>query len=160
MDGKKPLRKLSKLELLELLADQEREIEALKQQLEEKEKLLAQRTLRLNQFGNIAQAALAVNEVFETAQKAADQYLESVKIGVEDRLQREGTFPYITDVKHEYGHSSMSDRKKKSADAEEDLEYSVDEILRSIYEYEVVDACAGSMTQPKKAPKARRERSK
>ena len=37
------------------------------------------RTLRLEQVGSIAEAALSLNRVFEAAQAAADQYLESVK---------------------------------------------------------------------------------
>ena len=40
---------------------------------------LADRTLRLEQVGSIAEAALSLNRVFEAAQAAADQYLESVK---------------------------------------------------------------------------------
>jgi len=36
-------------------------------------------TLRLEQVGSIAEAALSLNRVFEAAQAAADQYLESVK---------------------------------------------------------------------------------
>ena len=39
----------------------------------------AEATLRLEQVGSIAEAALSLNRVFEAAQAAADQYLESVK---------------------------------------------------------------------------------
>ena len=59
---------------------------ALKQHEEELERQnaklrrqLADRTLRLEQVGSIAEAALSLNRVFEAAQAAADQYLESVK---------------------------------------------------------------------------------
>ena len=34
----------------------------------------------LSQAGNIAEAALALNGVFEAAQKAADQYLENIQM--------------------------------------------------------------------------------
>lgn len=149
MDGRKTLRKLSKLELLELLAEQEREIQALQQQLEEKEKLLAQRTLRVKQFGNIAQAALAVNEVFESAQRAAEQYLESVKSGIEDRLQRDGALPYVTEVEQEIDAIKSTTQASEPASPDEELEYTVDEILRTIYEYEIVDECSGSMNNPR-----------
>lgn len=88
MKKKNLLKNLSKLELLELLAEQEREIQELKHQLEEKNKLLAQRTLCMERSGNIAQAALALNGVFEAAQKAADQYIESVK-AMSDREPRQ-----------------------------------------------------------------------
>lgn len=80
---------MSKLELVELLAEQEREIQSLRQQLEEKEKLIEERTLRFEEFGNLAQAALAVNEVFEAAQRAADQYVDSIKTMFEERLQQD-----------------------------------------------------------------------
>lgn len=83
------LKNLSKLELLELLAEQEREIQELKHQLEEKNKLLAQRTLCMEHAGNIAQAALALNGVFEAAQRAADQYLTSVKAMTDRELRQE-----------------------------------------------------------------------
>lgn len=153
MDGKKTLKKLSKLELL---AEQEREIQELKQQLEEKNKVIEQRTLRVKQFGNIAQAALALNEVFESAQRAADQYLESVKSGIEDRLQRDGTILYVSETEAEGDHALEPVESNDQNASEAQPEFAVDEILRSIYEYEVVDECAGSMKRSKKVSKEKR----
>lgn len=75
---KNPLRKLSKLELLELLAGQEKEIEVLRRELAQKDAILAERRLVSEQAGSIAEAALRLNGVFEAAQRAADQYLESL----------------------------------------------------------------------------------
>lgn len=76
---KNPLRKLSKLELLELLARQEQELQDLRKELAEKDAQLAQRRILIERSGSIAEAALQLNEVFEAAQRAADQYLESVR---------------------------------------------------------------------------------
>ena len=73
-----PLRKLSKLQLLELLAQQERELQTLRKELAEKEAALADRRIQVESAGSIAEAALKINEVFEAAQRAAEQYLESV----------------------------------------------------------------------------------
>ena len=73
-----PLKKLSKLQLLELLAQQERELQVLRKSLEEKEAELAERRIQIENAGSIAEAALKLNEVFEAAQRAADQYLESL----------------------------------------------------------------------------------
>lgn len=89
MDTKKTLRKMSKLELVELLAEQEREIQVLKQKLDEKEQFIEQRTIRLEEYGNIAQAALEINGIFEAAQRAADQYVESVKTLAKEQLQED-----------------------------------------------------------------------
>lgn len=74
-----PLRKLNKLQLLELLAQQERELQSLRQQLAEKDAILADRQIRLEEAGSIAEAALKLNDVFEAAQRAADQYLSSIR---------------------------------------------------------------------------------
>ena len=76
---KNPLRKLNKLQLLELLAQQEREIQALQELLVVRDAELAERRIRIAQSGSIAEAALKLNDVFEAAQKAADQYLLSLQ---------------------------------------------------------------------------------
>lgn len=75
----KELRKLSRAELLEMLLKQSREMEYLKTALQQTEEKLHNRGLMLEEAGSIAEAALRVNHVFETAQQAADQYLESIK---------------------------------------------------------------------------------
>lgn len=85
-----PLKSLTKVELLELMAEQEKEIQNLQQQLEQKDQLLKQRTLCMTESGNIAQAAIALNGVFEAAQKAADQYVESVKAKVDNQFRGDG----------------------------------------------------------------------
>ncbi len=81
----KELKKLNKAELLELLSIQSAENERLKRQLEEVQEKLQERTIRIERAGSIAEAALRVNEVFEAAQKAADQYLYNVKKSAEGR---------------------------------------------------------------------------
>lgn len=53
--------------------------EELEQQNAELKQQLEDRTLRLKQTGSIAEAALALNHVFEAAQAAADDYLNSIK---------------------------------------------------------------------------------
>ena len=73
------LRKLSRAELLELLLAESQENERLRGQLREAEEKLASRAIEIEKAGSIAEAALALNGVFETAQKAADQYLENVR---------------------------------------------------------------------------------
>ena len=75
----KELRKLKRVELLEMLIEQSKENEELKRQLEEAKEKLESRDIMLRQSGSIAEAALKLNGVFEAAQKAAEQYLENVK---------------------------------------------------------------------------------
>ena len=75
----KELKKLSRAELLELLLESNRENERLRKQLETAKGLLASRVIEIENAGSIAEAALALNGVFQAAQLAADQYLENVR---------------------------------------------------------------------------------
>lgn len=75
----KDLRNLGRKELIEIIYEfQKREaefqstIKSLSEQLEVKE-------IQMEQAGSIAEAALVLNGIFESAQKAADQYLLSIK---------------------------------------------------------------------------------
>ena len=78
----KELKRLSRAELLELLLEQTRQRELLEQRLEEAEKKLADRQLRLEKAGDIAHAVLEVNGVMEAAQAAARQYIENISISI------------------------------------------------------------------------------
>lgn len=84
----KDFKKLSRLELVDIIyelqkrfLEKEKEIEALKAELEEKE-------IRISSSGSIAEAAIKVNDVFESAQAAADQYLQSVCLSAPDTKVR------------------------------------------------------------------------
>lgn len=73
----KELRKLGRKELLEMLLEQSREVVQLQQELEEARRQLEDRRILLEDSGSIAEAALKLNRVFEAAQEAANQFLES-----------------------------------------------------------------------------------
>ena len=79
------LKKLSRADLLELLLEEQRENEGLRQQLEEAERKLADRRIQLEQAGSIAEAALRLNGVFAAAEAAAEQYLDSVRSLTEEQ---------------------------------------------------------------------------
>ena len=75
----KELRRLRREDLLQLLIGQQKQIEDLTAALESAEAALADRKLRMEKAGSIAEAALQLNGVFEAAQKAADEYLAGSK---------------------------------------------------------------------------------
>ena len=75
----KELHKLKRGELLEMMLAQSREIDTLRAKVRELEVKLADREIRIQESGSIAEAALRLNGIFEAAQAAADQYLENVK---------------------------------------------------------------------------------
>ena len=72
------LKKLNRRELLEVMVNLSRENDRLREQLQEMEKKLSDRQMKIDQAGSIAEASLQINQVFESAQKAAEQYLENI----------------------------------------------------------------------------------
>lgn len=82
----KELRKLKRVELLEMLLELSRENEDLMLELEEKNRIiealnlqLENRKIDLKHAGTIAEASFKLNGVFEAAEKAAEQYLENLQ---------------------------------------------------------------------------------
>lgn len=75
----KELKRMSRAELLELLIEQMEENEQLRRKLAEANAQLADRQVTLERAGSIAKAALELNKVFEAADLAARQYVESVR---------------------------------------------------------------------------------
>lgn len=71
-------RKLRRLDLVDIIYRLQEELGEQKRENEELKCRLAERELKIERAGSIAQAALELNEVMEVAQKAADQYLVSV----------------------------------------------------------------------------------
>lgn len=75
----KELHKLKRSELLELMLEQSKEITRLKEELNVSEKKRKDRELTLENIGSIAEASLALSQVFTEAQRAADLYLENIE---------------------------------------------------------------------------------
>lgn len=75
----KELRKLNRSELLEMLLEQSREIDSLNAEVAQAREQLNDRQLMLDDAGSIAEASLRIHQVFESAQQAADQYLENIQ---------------------------------------------------------------------------------
>ena len=73
------LHKLGKTDLLEIIYEQEKRIQKLQEENKELEKKLKDKSIKIKDSGSIAEATLKLNEIFENAQKAADEYLRSVK---------------------------------------------------------------------------------
>lgn len=73
------LKKLSRIDLVEMLLALSRENEQLRTVLARTQKQLDDRTLAVENTGSLAEAALAVNGVLEAAQAAADQYLQNIR---------------------------------------------------------------------------------
>jgi hypothetical protein len=74
------LRKLSRTDLLELLLAQRRENEQLRCLLDQAEAKLADRTLKINNAGSIAEASLQLSGIFTAAQDSCQCYMDNIKL--------------------------------------------------------------------------------
>jgi multidrug resistance efflux pump len=82
------LRKLKRVDLLEMLLEQSKELEQVKAELEQAQSKLHSRKILLDNAGSIAEATVQLNEIFAVAQKTADQYLDNVqRIQAESQAQ-------------------------------------------------------------------------
>ena len=73
------LTKLKKHELLEIMLAQSKEIDSLRERVSELETQLAAREFEFSKIGSIAEASLAVTNIFKEAEKAAVIYIENIR---------------------------------------------------------------------------------
>ena len=78
------LKKLRRGELLELFLEQSREVKRLNTELKEAQQALEDKKIVIDKAGSLAEASLQLNGVFDTAQKAAEQYL----LNMESMMER------------------------------------------------------------------------
>ena len=73
------LSRMKKRDLLEIMLAQGKEIDALRARIAELEGKLADREFEFMKLGSIAEASLAVTDIFKEAEKAANIYLENAR---------------------------------------------------------------------------------
>lgn len=76
----KELRRLSRTDLLELLLAQRKENEQLRCILDETQAQLADRTIKIDNAGSIAEASLQLSGIFSAAQDSCQYYMENIKL--------------------------------------------------------------------------------
>lgn len=75
----KELRRLRRDDLLQILISQQKQIDALNEQLQQSKEALANRDIAIQEAGTLAEAALKMNGVFESAQNAAEEYVQQMR---------------------------------------------------------------------------------
>lgn len=75
----KELKKMNRYQLLELLIIQTERADKLQTSLEEAERRLIDQEINISTLGSIAEASLYLKGVFQTAQDAADMYINAAK---------------------------------------------------------------------------------
>ena len=84
----KELRKLSRMELIDIIYEAQKRYEDCAGENQKLKAALEERNLKIASAGSIAEAALSVNRVFESAQAAADEYLLSLRAANETALRK------------------------------------------------------------------------
>lgn len=79
------LAKLKKKDLLEIMLAQSKEIDELRAKVADLEAKLANREFEFEKIGSIAEASLAVTNIFKEAEEAAKIYLENIRRSYEKR---------------------------------------------------------------------------
>ena len=75
----KEFRRLTRAQLMEIIYQLQLQVDDLTEQKCELEAALEDKRLRVRKAGNLAEAALEINDCFRSAQNAAEQYLNEIK---------------------------------------------------------------------------------
>lgn len=115
----KAVQRLRRGDLLEILIEQSRENETLREQVEsmngeidELHKKLADRKIKIDKAGTLAEASLSLNGVFDAAQEAAQQYLENLQ----DLYEREAKTVEMKEARVKEISRQMLDETKRKCD--------------------------------------------
>lgn len=112
--AQKELRRMNRVELIEIIYALEQNEEELKQENQELRKKLEERKVVVENAGFIAEAVAGLNHIFDTAQRTADDYLASVA-AVKEEAEREAE-RIVNEAKEEAGRiiadAEKTDRRK------------------------------------------------
>lgn len=147
----KDLRKFKRTELLEVLLEQSRENESQKKEIEELKRTilslkgkLDDRTIRLEKAGTIAEAAFVLNGVYDSAQEAAQQYLDSLELLYEREykncIEKESRTEAYVKMRLEEVDNACALKEKRMADRCAALEQATRERCEAMKE-DVVQRC-------------------
>ena len=75
----KEFRKLKRGDLIAIIYEYQKKQDELIAEVEDLKKKLESREIKLSNAGSITEAVISMNELFETAQRTADEYIENVK---------------------------------------------------------------------------------
>ena len=86
----KEFKRLGRAQLIDIIYQFQLQVDKLTEENRNLERELADKRIRLSNAGNIADAALEINNCFRSAQSAAEQYLNEIKaIREETKAERE-----------------------------------------------------------------------
>lgn len=114
----KELRRMNRTELIEIIYAMQQNEKTLTAECESLRNQLADRNIRMETAGSIAEAALKLNHIFESADEAAQQYLASIKDREEniDQIvkEKEENIDRIVKEKEEKADQILADAQKRA----------------------------------------------
>ena len=119
----KEFKRLNRAQLIDIIYQFQLKIDTLTEQKQELERELADKRLRLNNAGNIADAALEINDCFRSAQNAAEQYLNEIKaIREETEAQRHRILSETQEQRERILSETQEERQRIIAEAQAEAE--------------------------------------
>ena len=134
----KEFRRLSREELVEGIYELQRSEAALREENDRLKEKLADRSLKMENAGSLAEASLALNGVFEAAQSAADQYLAAIRDAQEEAREKaaqaqeelgeiQGQRQDILDKARQEAENILSDAQAQAGKLAEDAQAQVEQ---------------------------------
>lgn len=120
----KEFKRLSRAQLIEIIYQLQLQTDKLNEEKQALESELADKRLRLRNAGNIAEAALEINDCFRSAQNAAEQYLSEIKA---IREETEAERQRILARAHEAAEAIIAGAKKSRDDYDSAVEAILEE---------------------------------
>ena len=84
----KEFKKLHRSDLIAIISEYQKREESMQTEIASLRAELEARELKIKDAGSIAEAVVRLNELFETAQKTADEYVEQVKRKYDEQLKQ------------------------------------------------------------------------
>ena len=119
----KELRKLNRTELLEMLIAQSKRLSRVEEELSAAQKELERRKIAITTSGSLAEAALKLNGIFEAADQAAAQYLDSLR---EQESNAERIIAEAEAKAHEIINAAEVQRQAILADADREAKWRIE----------------------------------
>ncbi len=121
----KELKKLTRKDLLQMLIQQSKQVKELEEKLKIAETALQDRSIHIQEAGSIAEASLRIHGVFETAQSAAEVYLDNVRTLTKEQecAQQKAAEEFET-----WRRQLRLQTERQCADAEEETQKRCDEM--------------------------------
>ncbi len=112
----KEFKKLKRSDLISIIYEYQKREDEFTEQIESLKSELENKNLKIEKAGSIADAVVGLNNIFETAQKTADEYLEQVRLANEDTEKKAAEIIKNAEAEAEKKAAEIIEKAKKEAE--------------------------------------------